>query len=116
MRKLIENNVEKLYSEDSPDDGFIRGILPRLPFKEDIKNESESIRVFKSDTKEEDLVWHRDREDRIVKCLEKTNWKFQFDNELPISFDNEIFIPKGVYHRIIKGDGDLVIEVTKLNP
>ena len=87
-----------------------------FPFKEEKIKENIFIRTFTQSVEDEDLVWHRDYEDRIVKCLEKTNWKFQFDNELPISFDNEIFIPKGVYHRIIKGDGDLVIEVTKLNP
>jgi len=72
------------------------------------------IRKFDQSVDLEDLVWHRDYEDRIVKSIEKTNWKFQFDNELPILFDKEIFIPKGVYHRIIKGDGDLVLEVIKL--
>jgi hypothetical protein len=85
-----------------------------FPFKEEKIKENIFIRTFTQSVEDEKLVWHRDYEDRIVKCLEKTNWKFQFDNELPISFDNEIFIPKGVYHRIIKGDGDLKIEVNKL--
>jgi hypothetical protein len=85
-----------------------------FPFKEEKIKENIYIRTFTQSVEDEDLVWHRDYEDRIVKCLEKTNWMFQFDNELPISFDNEIFIPKGIYHRIIKGDGDLVIEVVKL--
>lgn len=85
-----------------------------FPFKEEKIKENTFIRKFDQSVDLENLVWHRDHEDRIVKSIEKTNWKFQFDNELPMSFDNEIFIPKGVYHRIIKGDGDLVLEVIKL--
>lgn len=109
-----ELNVEKLYSEDSPDSGFIRGRLPKLPFNEDIKNESESIRVFKSDTKEENLVWHRDHENRIVQSIGETDWMVQIDNELPRSLNKEVFIPMGVYHRVIKGSGDLKIKLKKI--
>lgn len=85
-----------------------------FPFKEEKIKENTFIRKFDQSVDMEQLVWHRDHEDRIVKSMGNTNWKFQFDNELPISFDNEIFIPKGVYHRIIKGEMDLVLEVIKL--
>ena len=44
------------------------------------------------------------------KSCQKTDWQFQFDNELPISLNKKIFIPKGVMHRIIKGIGDLQIK------
>jgi hypothetical protein len=109
-----ELNIERLYSEESPDNGFIRGRLSKLPFNEDIKNESESIRIFKTDTKEEHLVWHRDREDRIIESLEETDWLIQIDNELPKEIRGEVFIPMGVYHRLIKGKGDLKIKLQKL--
>ena len=35
------------------------------------------------------------------------------DNELPIKLTEgkEYFIPKGVYHRLIKGDGDLKVKI-----
>ena len=61
-------------------------------------------------------MWHRDREDRLVEILECNNWKYQSDNTLPLEMKkgDKIFIPKGEYHRVIKGDGDLVIKVTML--
>lgn len=44
----------------------------------------------------------------------ETNWMIQFDNELPKKIQGEISIPKGIYHRVIKGSGDLEIELIKL--
>jgi len=85
-----------------------------LPFNEEIKNSNESIRIFKSDIGDESLMWHRDREDRIIESIEETNWKFQLDNELPIKIEGKVFIPKGIYHRLIKGSGDLKIKLQKL--
>jgi hypothetical protein len=84
-----------------------------LPFIENKESNNTYIRIFSKDTDEYDLKWHWDEEDRTVQCLEKTDWEFQFDNELPISFEKEIFIPKGVIHRIIKGSGDLKLKVIK---
>ncbi len=84
-----------------------------LPFTENKESNNTYIRIFSKDTDEYDLKWHWDEEDRIVQCLEKTDWEFQFDNELPISFENEIFIPKGAMHRIIKGTGDLKLRIIK---
>ena len=41
-----------------------------------------------------------------------TNWKFQLDNQLPVSlYESKLFISKGTYHRLIKGTGDLVIKI-----
>lgn len=81
-------------------------------FTDTVLNTNTFTRVFSSTTKEEDLVWHRDLQDRTVYLLNRsTDWKFQFDNELPILFPNKLFIPKGVYHRVIKGSGELKIKV-----
>ena len=71
-------------------------------------------RTFPNDTKSDELIWHRDKEDRIVEAVENTNWLFQMDNQLPIKIEGEIFIPKNTFHRIIKGDGDLKVKVQKL--
>ena len=84
-----------------------------LPFDEIIDN-NVSIRVFKHDIKPELLVWHRDKEDRIIICEEITDWKFQKDNQLPVSFNNEIFIEKETYHRLIKGTGNITLKIKKL--
>lgn len=75
------------------------------------------IRTFNKNVVSEELVWHRDREDRVVKVLSENDWMFQFDNELPIKLmvNESITIPKNTYHRVIKGTTDLVVEITKLS-
>ena len=52
------------------------------------------IRTFNQDTSEDELVWHRDREDRIIDPLSPTDWKFQFDNQTPVNITRLLFIPK----------------------
>ena len=71
------------------------------------------VRTFSQDIDEEELVWHRDREDREVTVLEETDWQFQFDNELPQVLKDTIFIPKNTYHRLIKGTGELNVHITE---
>lgn len=85
-----------------------------LPFEETKLEENTFIREFKQDTDSGELTWHRDREDRIVKSIEKTDWLVQIDNELPKSLNEEVFIPMGVYHRVIKGTGNLKIKLKKI--
>lgn len=84
------------------------------PFEEEMIGEGIFIRRFFRSTDVDEMKWHRDYEDRIVEPLLETNWQVQFDNQLPIRLQGKIFIPKGVYHRLIKGDGDLQIKLTKL--
>lgn len=70
-------------------------------------------RYFKEDTKESDLVWHKDEENRKVKVFCGRKWKIQFDNELPkeLHVNEEFEIPKYKYHRLIKGEGDLLLKI-----
>lgn len=84
------------------------------PYQEKL-NGNVSIRKFYSDTDPNSLVWHRDREDRTIKVLNKTDWCIQVDNQLPLPLrkDASIFIPKGMYHRVIKGKTDLVVKIKK---
>ena len=74
------------------------------------------VRTFSSDVAEDELVWHRDRRDRQVKVIEGKNWKLQLDNELPkmLEYNKTYNIPKQVYHRLIKGDSNLVVEIVEL--
>lgn len=92
---------------------MIPSMKTNFPFKEEIKNDY-YIRTFDAEVEESELKWHRDKEDRIIICEEKTDWKFQKDNQLPISFDNEIFIEKETYHRLIKGTGNVTLKIKKL--
>ena len=40
-------------------------------------------RVFSKDVDSEELIWHRDKKNRIVEILEGDNWLLQMENELP---------------------------------
>jgi hypothetical protein len=86
-----------------------------FPFKEKKTHDNTSIREFSSSVDSSELIWHKDKEDRIVEVLQNSNWKFQMDNELPKVLKHRLFIPKETYHRVIKGDGDLVVKITKLD-
>lgn len=79
-------------------------------YRQVIKN-SRIIRTFDENISGEELVWHRDERDREVTIIGKTDWLFQFDNEIPIPLEGTIFIPKMVYHRAIKGTGPLTVSI-----
>lgn len=73
------------------------------------------LREFSQDISTLELVWHRDKEDRIVQALHSTDWKFQIDNDIPRELGtNQLFIPKETYHRLIKGTGNLKVKIIKL--
>ena len=88
--------------------------LENRPYSEKIDG-NVSIRKFYKNTNPEELVWHRDKEDRTIQVLNNSDWCVQVDNELPLPLRKgfSIFIPKGVYHRVLKGQTDLVVKVTK---
>ena len=75
--------------------------------------DSSNIRVFSKDVKPLELVWHKDDEDRNIEILEGKDWKFQFDNELPLALTkgDRIFITKHRVHRVHKGVTDLKIKI-----
>lgn len=83
------------------------------PYCEYSENENVCIRTFLSSVDETELKWHWDEEDRTIEVIGKTDWEFQFDNELPFKMTKSFFIPKGVMHRVIKGTGDLQIKIIK---
>ena len=84
---------------------------------EETKNGDLIKRTFTTDVVSEELSWHRDREDRIVKVISETDWLFQFDEQLPIRLykNQELRIPKNTFHRVIKGKTDLVVEIMETN-
>ena len=86
-----------------------------FPFTEQRLSTKLFLREFSADVDEMELIWHEDREDRIVSVVEGNGWKFQFDEELPIEMTEgkNISILKGVIHRVIKGNGPLVIKLQK---
>ena len=85
------------------------------PYKQTIKNGIKT-RKFDQNIDEHELKWHRDERDRVVKIVEGNGWKFQMDNELPITLKegDRITIPSEIYHRVIRGTGDLIIKIKEL--
>lgn len=73
------------------------------------------IRIFSSEVESENLVWHRDLQNRRITVLEGEGWQFQFNGSLPFELtEDRIFdIPKDMYHRVIKGKTDLVLKIKK---
>ena len=86
-----------------------------FPFTEKQIDKNIFIRTFPADVDEMDLIWHEDKENRVINVLEGNGWKFQFDEELPIKMrkGKSISILKGRLHRIIKGNGILKINLQK---
>ena len=86
-----------------------------FPFSEKKVGGKLFLREFKENVASEELVWHQDREDRIIKVIEANGWKLQMDNQLPVLLEkgSTYSIPAYVYHRVIKGSGRLLIEEKK---
>ena len=77
---------------------------------------NEKLRLFYEGVSEEDLVWHRDLKTRHVSVMDGEGWKLQMDNEQPLELKigDKHTIPKMVYHRLIKGTGNLVLRIREL--
>lgn len=84
------------------------------PYRDNFVNKKTRIREF-VDTPESELVWHRDYNDREVTVLSGKGWQLQIDNSMPtlLEENNNYYIPKGVYHRLIKGCGDLKLKIVE---
>jgi hypothetical protein len=84
----------------------------KLPFDQKEKNGIKT-RLFKESINSGELKWHFDKQDRKVKVVKSNNWMLQMDNDTPkiLKEGQTIFIPKGVYHRVIKGSGDLIVKI-----
>lgn len=83
-----------------------------FPFEQETI-EGKIRRTFLPDTEVEELKWHQDLKDRKVTVIEDGGWSFQMDNGLPIKLSDakQIYIPKLVWHRVIRGEGKLVVEI-----
>lgn len=63
-----------------------------------------------------ELTWHRDETDRMVTVLESSDWRVQFDDQIPFSVKpgDRISISAKRWHRVIPGSGDLVLEIKEM--
>jgi hypothetical protein len=84
-----------------------------FPFEQNKTESGKIIRTFYPDVDTEELKWHQDLKDRKVTVIEDGGWSFQIDDGLPnkLSIAEQIFIPKLVWHRVIKGSGKLIVEI-----
>jgi len=75
------------------------------------------VREFSGDVNESELIWHRDKNTRRVTVLQSEGWKIQMDNNLPEDLEqgNNYYIPKMEYHRLIKGKGNLLLQIKENN-
>ena len=85
-----------------------------FPFEQKIE-ENKIVRTFSPDVDSEELVWHRDRRDRTVTIIKSGDWQYQSEDELPIKLveNQKLFIPKESWHRVIKGNNELIVEIVE---
>ena len=92
-------------------------MVKRRPYQEILVSSGKTetvIRKFSEYTDSDEFKWHWDEEDRLVRQVHETDWKLQLDNKLPEPIKSTIRIPKGTWHRLIKGTGDLSVIVEKI--
>tara|TARA_B100000900_G_scaffold351880_1_gene319233 strand:- start:437 stop:775 length:339 start_codon:yes stop_codon:yes gene_type:complete len=111
---MVKTKCKECNCQDIED--FLETFENGTPYKEATIESDYVVRTFPKDTPEHWLKWHADEEDRIVTAAVETDWKFQFDNELPIDMElnKGIHIKKGRIHRIIKGSTSLIVGIKKL--
>lgn len=86
------------------------------PYSDSVKTNNSWVREFAPDTDSHELVWHRDKNDRIVKVLDGVGWVFQMDEDVPreIRKGDTLYIQKETYHRLFKaGSSALRIQITE---
>jgi len=76
-------------------------------------NHNRTIRKFYRILNRKSLVWHKDREERKIVIIRGQGWRLQMNNNFPFLLEEgcEYFIPKMVYHRLIKGKTNLTIKI-----
>ena len=86
-----------------------------FPF-EQIISDGNLVRTFQENVDDEELKWHFDLKNRWVTILESDNWMFQMDDGLPnkLNVKDKLFIPKFAWHRVIKGNGNLVVSIEEV--
>jgi hypothetical protein len=84
-----------------------------MPYVDKKLNNREILRTFGKNVLSEELVWHRDRNNRIVEVLEGEGWEIQLEDRLPelLEKGREYVIPAYTFHRIKRGTTDLKLRI-----
>ena len=87
-----------------------------FPFEQIVKGNI-LVRTFDLSVDSDELKWHQDLKDRKVTVIEGNGWLFQMENELPIKLEDtkQIFIPKLAWHRVLKGNDRLIVEIEEFD-
>ena len=90
-------------------------MLNTRPYVEKVINNIK-IRKFNKSINENSLKWHRDENNRKIKIISGKNWKIQFENRIPVDLiEGKVYtINSKKWHRLIKGNSDLVIEIKEI--
>jgi hypothetical protein len=119
QKRWAEDYMEPAPNEDEDDDVDNISLSDlgleenKRPYRDIKVTKDYILREFSKDVNPIELKWHRDKEDRIVEIVGKTDWEVQIENQLPTSLNESVFIPKGEWHRLIKGNGKLVLKIYK---
>ena len=114
QKQWATNEMRDIEKDLKKDDTGLEGLDENARPYTDIEVTNEYIiREFNANIDPIELKWHRDREDRIVEIVGNTDWKIQLEDQLPTSINESIFIPKGQWHRVIKGNGTLTLKINK---
>jgi hypothetical protein len=83
-----------------------------IPYTQQINN-GKILRTFTPDVESNELKWHQDLKDRKVTVIQDGGWSFQLEDSLPnkLQVAEQLWISKFVWHRVIKGHGDLIVEI-----
>ena len=114
QRNWAMGEMKQIAKDLTKDDTGLEGLdEDKKPYTDIEVTDKYIIREFNENIDPIELMWHRDNEDRIVEIIGKTDWKIQLDNQLPTSMNESISIPKHMYHRLIKGTGNLKLKIHK---
>jgi len=110
VQDTIQNIIDDLRADDLAASGITE---EKRPYKDLKVTKEYIIREFNENIDPIELKWHRDNEDRTIEIVGKTDWKIQLENQLPTSINQPVRIPKGEWHRVIKGNGTLTLKIIK---
>lgn len=114
QKQWATNEMRDIEKDLKKDDTGLEGLDENTrPYIDIEVTDKYIIREFNANIDPIELKWHRDREDRIVEIVGNTDWKIQLEDQLPTSINESIFIPKGQWHRVIKGNGTLTLKINK---
>ena len=91
------------------------------PYKEEVIEQQGTgrefiYRTFDVSVDDSELVWHRDLKNRCVHVLSGKGWQLQMDDKLQVNLmiGKDYYITKNTYHRVIKGEPNLVIRIENI--